>query len=191
MIRPGPRPGDGGNQFASDFTTGVVHGVNIKIRLTVFDSRGQHPERPARLSHPRPRGRGHCKTKVQETKGLIVCAGGYPQRELGIGPGSSKGRHCGGDADVLVGAGRRWQQWMCAALSGDVRPLNVALISIVLAVVSRTTVTKPIPAGLMGGFVICTRKVPLRRSSGPRGQLVRAGLPRPPTPVSQKQLKYG
>ena len=52
-------------------------------------------------------------------------------------------------------------------------PLNVALISIVSAVVSSTTVTKPVPAGLMGGSHL-HQKGSLRRSSGPRGQLVRA-----------------
>ena len=42
------------------------------------------------------------------------------------------------------------QQWMCAATSGDVKTLKLALISSVLAVVSSLRVTKPVPGELTG-----------------------------------------
>jgi len=47
--------------------------------------------------------------------------------------------------------GDDWQQWMCAAVSGVVRPLNVAAICIVLAVGSNTIVARPVPGEPVGG----------------------------------------
>ena len=43
------------------------------------------------------------------------------------------------------------QQWMCAAVSGAVKPKNDTMICIVSAVGSRTTATVPAPGELMGG----------------------------------------
>jgi hypothetical protein len=48
--------------------------------------------------------------------------------------------------------GIAWQQWMCAATVFDVKSLNVALTCSVWAVVSSTTVARPIPFDMMGGF---------------------------------------
>jgi hypothetical protein len=48
------------------------------------------------------------------------------------------------------GEGR--QQWMCAAMSGDVKPLNVTLTCNVWAVGSNTTDAEPIPGEAFGGF---------------------------------------
>ena len=74
------------SQFASDLTTAEIHGVDVKIGQSAFDSRDQ------RCLGPRDRPAIGCdkgqivEARVQETKGLIICARGYSQRELGIGP---------------------------------------------------------------------------------------------------------
>src|SRR5690349_3242112 len=44
-----------------------------------------------------------------------------------------------------------WQQWMCAAIAGPVKPLNVALTVSVSAVVSSTTCAEPVPFEGTGG----------------------------------------
>jgi hypothetical protein len=44
------------------------------------------------------------------------------------------------------------QQWMCAIVSFDPKPLNVALIVSVWAVGSSTIVARPVPAEALGGF---------------------------------------
>ena len=52
-----------------------------------------------------------------------------------------------------------WQQWMCAAVSFDVKPLNVTLSCSVWATGSSTIVARPVPVEVVGGFLICTRQV--------------------------------
>jgi hypothetical protein len=81
----GTRDGAGdSSQLAPDLTAGELRSVDVKISQSAFDSRDQR-----RLSL---RDRPHLnevrivEPRVQETKGLIICAGGYSQRELGIGP---------------------------------------------------------------------------------------------------------
>jgi hypothetical protein len=51
-----------------------------------------------------------------------------------------------------------WQQWMCAAVSGVVKPKNDAMICIVWAVGSSTTATLPAPGELLGGVSFAPEK---------------------------------
>src|SRR3954468_7467338 len=51
------------------------------------------------------------EVNIQKTKGLIICAEGYSQRELGLRPESSKGRYRGGH--YSVGAERRAAMDVC------------------------------------------------------------------------------
>ena len=51
-----------------------------------------------------------------------------------------------------------WQQWMCAAIAGPVKPLNVALTVSVWAVVSSTTCAEPVPVEGTGGVGISFAK---------------------------------
>jgi len=49
---------------------------------------------------------------------------------------------------------------MCAAVSCDVNPLNVALISIVWAVGSRIIVASPVPGDTTGGTSFAAERLP-------------------------------
>jgi hypothetical protein len=49
---------------------------------------------------------------------------------------------------------------MCAAVSFDVKPLNVALICIVWAVGSSTTVARPVPGDTTGGTSFAPERLP-------------------------------
>jgi hypothetical protein len=49
---------------------------------------------------------------------------------------------------------------MCAAVSFDVKPLNVALIWIVSAVGSSTIVARPVPGEAMGGTSFAPERLP-------------------------------
>src|SRR4051794_38292715 len=53
-----------------------------------------------------------------------------------------------------------WQQWMCAAVSGVVKPKNAARIDIVWAVGSSTTVTAPAPGEPLGGTSFAPERIP-------------------------------
>jgi hypothetical protein len=53
-----------------------------------------------------------------------------------------------------------WQQWMCAAVSGVVKPKNDAMICIVWAVGSSTTATLPAPGELLGGVSFAPERIP-------------------------------
>ena len=54
------------------------------------------------------------------------------------------------------------QQWMCAATSFDVKPLKVALICIVWAVGSSTTVARPVPGEATGGTSFAPARLPTK-----------------------------
>src|SRR5205807_976039 len=45
-----------------------------------------------------------------------------------------------------------WQQWMCAAVVIDVKPVNIALTCRVWATGSSTIVATPVPGEVVGGF---------------------------------------
>jgi hypothetical protein len=51
---------------------------------------------------------------------------------------------------------------MCAAVSFDVKPLNVALICIVWAVGSSTTAAKPVPGEATGGTSFAPARLPTK-----------------------------
>src|SRR5262245_19599707 len=54
------------------------------------------------------------------------------------------------------------QQWMCAAVVFDVKPLNDTLISIVFAVGSSTIVARPVPGELTGGTSFALERFPTK-----------------------------
>jgi hypothetical protein len=53
-----------------------------------------------------------------------------------------------------------WQQWICAAISGVVKPKNDAMICIVSAVGSSTTATEPAPGEVLGGTSFAPDRIP-------------------------------
>jgi hypothetical protein len=61
-----------------------------------------------------------------------------------------------------------WQQWMCAAVSGEVNPANDAMIRIVSAVVSGTTAAEPIPGERVGGTSFEPVRIPPKVSVSAR-----------------------
>src|SRR5260370_3538267 len=54
------------------------------------------------------------------------------------------------------------QQWMCAALVIDVKPLNVAFTCSVWAVESSTTVARPVPGEGTGGTSFAPVRLPTK-----------------------------
>src|SRR2546423_7482057 len=56
------------------------------------------------------------------------------------------------------------QQWMCAAVSLEVKPLNVTLIWIVWAVGSSTTVARPVPGETTAGTSFAPLRLPTKVS---------------------------
>src|SRR2546423_7558176 len=105
------------------------------------------------------------EARVQETKGLIKCAGSYSQREL-LGRAKSKRRYRGGDAHVR--AGHRLATMDVRRRIGRGQPANDAMIRIVSAVVSRTTAAEPIPGEPVGGTSFEPVRIPPKVSVSAR-----------------------
>src|SRR6516162_3886874 len=59
----------------------------------------------------------------------------------------------------VLSRGAAAQQWMCAIVSFDVKPLNIALIVSVWAVGSSTIVARPVPGEALGGFSFAPDRV--------------------------------
>ena len=126
-----------GSELAADFATWEIRSVDVKIGHPALDARNER-----RLGRGKRSLRGDERWIVNQRLREIedwgdVTTGGPRLREPG------KHRCCGGDTGVGADGA---QQWMCApVIVGEVKPLKVALICIVWAVGSSTTVARPVP----------------------------------------------
>ena len=140
------------SQFAPDLATGEGCGVDVKIGQSAFDSRDQRRLSLRDRPHPnegRIVDRRLCEiVELPEVKVPEVTPRGNAGKPSTAG---NAGSAVATPTFWLV-PGIVWQQWMCAIVSFDPKPLNVALTCIVWATGSSTIVARPVPCEALGGF---------------------------------------